>query len=64
MSRNGGYMYTKKLNRAIKSEEMESDLKISAHNFGTDNWFKQQEGALSVAQNKKVSVSVNFVKIF
>ena len=28
-----------------------------------DNWFKQQEGDLSAAQDKKVSVSVNFVKI-
>ena len=36
MSRNGGYMCTKKLNRAIKSKEMASDSKISAHNFGMD----------------------------
>ena len=32
--------------------------------ISTDNWFKQQEGDLLAAPNKKVSVSVNFVKIF
>ena len=36
MSRNGDYMCIKRLNRAIKSKEMASDLKISAHNFGMD----------------------------
>ena len=36
MSRNGGYMCTNRLNRAIKSIEMASGWKISAHNFGMD----------------------------
>ena len=36
VSRNGGYMCTKRLNRAIKSKEMASDWKISAHTFGMD----------------------------
>ena len=36
MSGNGDYMCTKRLNRAIKSKEMASDWKISAHTFGMD----------------------------
>ena len=36
MSGNGGYMCTKRLNRAIKSKEMASDWKTSAHNFEMD----------------------------
>ena len=36
MSRNSGYMFTKRLNLAIKSKEMASDWKIGEHNFGID----------------------------
>ena len=36
MYRNGGLICTKRLNYAIKSKEMASDWKISAHTFGMD----------------------------
>ena len=42
-------MCTKRLNRVIKSKEMASDWKISAHNFGMDfrvvNGMKMYSGA-------------------
>ena len=54
MSRDSGYMCTKRLNGVINSKEIACDLKFSAHIFGTDlNDRKMMCSDIAINQNER-----------